>query len=169
MPASTQGPSSRPRAPALLRRLAALLYEASVLFGVLWAVAMIYGLAVGQRSGVMDRHGLQLAACLALGLYFIGFWTRAGQTVAMRAWHIRVIDAQGRPPRFWRAGLRFLLGWLWVLPPLAIAWWAGLDHAAGLVLLAVWIVLWAFACLLREDRQFWHDAWSGTRLVDTEP
>lgn len=168
MQATTQDPSSPLRAPTLPRRFGALLYESIVLFGVLWSVAMIYGLAVGQRSGMMDRHGLQLAAFLALALYFIGFWSRAGQTVAMRAWHLRLIDQQDRPPRVWRAGLRFLLGWLWVLPPLAIAWWTGLDHAAGLVLLAAWIVLWAFASLLREDRQFWHDAWSGTRLVDTE-
>lgn len=157
------------QAPSLFRRLAALLYESIVLFGVLWLAALLYGLTVGQRSGVMDRHGLQATAFITLALYFIGFWTRAGQTVAMRAWHIRVVDTRGRPLRLWRAGLRFLLGWLWVLPPLAFAWSVGFDHAIGLVLLTVWIGLWALACLMREDRQFWHDIAAGTRLLDTQP
>lgn len=157
------------QAPGLFRRLAALLYEAIVLFGVLWMAALLYGLVVGQRSGVMDRHGLQAVAVFALALYFIGFWTSAGQTVAMRAWRIRVVDVRGQPLGLSRAALRFLLGWLWVLPPLALAWSTGLDHAAGLVLLIVWIVGWALASRLRKDRQFWHDAGAGTRLIDIQP
>ena len=154
-------------APTLFRRLAALLYESVVLFGVLWVAALIYGLAVGQRSGIMDRHGLQATAFLALAAYFIGFWTIAGQTVAMRAWRLRVVDARGQPLTLWRAALRFVLGWLWVLPPLALAWGLGLEHAAALLMLVAWIGLWATASQLRADRQFWHDAWAGTRLIDT--
>ncbi len=154
------------RAPPLFRRLAALLYESVVLFGVLWVTALVYGLAVGQRSGIVDRHGLQATVFLALAIYFIGFWTVAGQTVAMRAWRLRVVDTRGQRLPLWRAGLRFLLGWLWVLPPLALAWGLGLDHAAALLMLGAWIVLWAAASQLRADRQFLHDTWAGTRLID---
>ncbi|MBW4049074.1 MAG: RDD family protein [Proteobacteria bacterium] len=154
------------QAPTLFRRLAALLYESVVLFGVLWVAALVYGLLVDQRSGIMDRHGLQASAFLALAAYFIGFWTIGGQTVAMRAWRLRVVDANGQPLSLWRAGLRFALGWLWVLPPLAFAWTLGLEHAAALLILVAWIVLWATASRLRADRQFWHDVWAGTRLID---
>lgn len=155
------------QAPSLYRRLAALLYESIVLFGVTWLAALLYGLTVSQRSGVMDRHGLQAVIFLTLAIYFIGFWLRPGQTVAMRAWRLRVVDANGHALRFSRAGLRFVFGWLWVLPPLALAWLAGLDHATGLGMLFGWMILWALASYLRPDRQFWHDAFAGTRLIDS--
>jgi uncharacterized RDD family membrane protein YckC len=155
-------------APSLYRRLAALLYESIVLFGVVWLAALVYGLAIGQRSGMMDRHGLQSVVFVALALYFMGFWAGPGQTVAMRAWRLRVVDAGGQPLRLGRAGLRFVLGWLWVLPPLALAWWTGLDHTAGLGILMAWMLLWALASYLRADRQFWHDALAGTRLVEIQ-
>ncbi|MDR1969056.1 MAG: RDD family protein, partial [Burkholderiaceae bacterium] len=29
-----------------------------------------------------------------------------------------------------------------------------------------WIALWALASLLQPQRQFWHDIWAGTRLID---
>ena len=35
---------------------------------------------------------------------------------------------------------------------------------AGLALL-IWMALWALASRLRPDRQFWHDAWAGTSLI----
>ncbi len=153
-------------APSLYRRLAALLYESIVLFGVIWLAALVYGLVVGQRSGVLDRQGWLAVIFIALALYFMGFWTGPGQTVAMRAWRLRLVDARGQPLQLGRSGLRFALGWLWVLPPLALAWWTGLDHAAGLGLLLALMLLWALASYLRAERQFWHDALAGTRLVD---
>jgi len=33
----------------------------------------------------------------------------------------------------------------------------------------VWIFLWAGSSFLRKDRQFWHDHWAGTRLIDVRP
>ena len=33
---------------------------------------------------------------VVLGIYFVWFWSR-GQTLAMKTWHIRLVDAQGRP------------------------------------------------------------------------
>lgn len=155
-------------APSLYRRLAALLYESIVLFGVVWFAALVYGILVGQRSGVMDRHGLQAVVFVTLALYFMGFWSGPGQTVAMRAWRLRVVDSSGQPLRLARSGLRFAFGWLWVLPPLALAWWTGQDHTAGLGLLMAWVLLWALASQLRADRQFWHDALAGTRLIDIQ-
>jgi uncharacterized RDD family membrane protein YckC len=155
-------------APSLYRRLAALLYESIVLFGVVWLAALVYGLAIGQRSGMMDRHGLQAVVFVALGLYFMGFWSGPGQTVAMRAWRLRVVDAHGQHLSLGRSGLRFVWGWLWVLPPLALAWRTGLDHTAGLGLLLAWMVMWALASYLRADHQFWHDALAGTRLVEIQ-
>ena len=33
----------------------------------------------------------------------------------------------------------------------------------------VWIGLWAWLSRFHPDRQFWHDQWSGTRLIDVRP
>ena len=107
-----------------------------------------------------------------LGGYFMYCW-RNGQTLAMRAWKIRIVDASGAAPPLGRACIRYVVGWVWVVPPLA-AMAALAPHAASFsaalgldaAALGVWIALWSLASLLRDDRQFWHDVASGTRLVD---
>jgi len=60
-----------------------------------------------------------------------------------------------------------VLSWLWFLPPLA-AYAAGVPALTTLALQALWVVLWALASRLHPERQFWHDALAGTRLVHLE-
>lgn len=144
-----------------------MLYESIVLFGLLWAVGLAWGVATGQRSALMHRGGLQVVSFLALAVYCVGFWSGPGQTVAMRAWHVRVVDVRGDRLPAWRAALRFLLAWAWVLPPLIIAWALRLGGPADMLLLTLWVAAWSLLSRLQADRQFLHDAWAGTRLVDT--
>jgi len=66
--------------------------------------------------------------------YFLWCWLRGGQTLAMKAWHIRLV---GVTPQ--KALLRFLLAFL--LLPVSIPW-----------------------ALLDRDGQFLHDRLAGTRL-----
>jgi len=37
----------------------------------------------------------------------------------------------------------------------------------GLGAVCVWVVFWALLSKLHPDKQFWHDDWSKTRVVDT--
>ena len=37
--------------------------------------------------------------------------------------------------------------------------------SVALVLLLGWVAVWALLSRFHPDRQFWHDAWAGTRLV----
>jgi hypothetical protein len=37
------------------------------------------------------------------------------------------------------------------------------------VLTVGWVLVWALLSRFRADRQFWHDAWAGTRLIDVRP
>lgn len=160
-------------APRLRRRLASLLYEALVIIALVLVVVALFSL-VGMAAPVIGARRPVLLALMfvALGGYFTYCW-RNGQTLAMRAWKIRIVEANGAPVGLGRACLRYVLAWAWVAPPLALlAAYAphapsfsaalGIDAAA----LLAWIALWAFACLLRADHQFWHDVASGTRLVD---
>ncbi len=161
---------SRLVAAPLVRRMAAFLYEGVLLFGVLAVTALVYGVAVHQTSGIEKRSGLIAVCFVVLGLYFIGLWTRAGQTLAMKTWHLRVLTDRGLPLTPRRALARYLACWVWFLPPLALAGaWkpAGAWGVFGLV--GGWIALYAVAALLHPRRQFWHDALCNTAVVSARP
>jgi uncharacterized RDD family membrane protein YckC len=157
-------------APGLARRLAAFVYEGVLLFGVVMIAGLVYAGLTQQRHALQGRAGLMVFLFLVLGLYFSWFWSRGGQTVAMKAWHIRLLAADGRPVSRGRAVARYLLCWLWFLPATAAVYAAGL-HGRGAIVTALLVGVLAYAALawLRADRQFWHDVVCGTRLVDCRP
>jgi uncharacterized RDD family membrane protein YckC len=158
------------RTPGLARRLAAFVYEGVLLFGVLMIAGLVYSAVTQQRHALQGRAGMMLFLFLVLGLYFSWFWSRGGQTVAMKAWHIRLLCADGRPVSRLRAAIRYVLAWLWFLPATAGVYLAGL-HGKGEFTVALLVGVLAYAALawLRPDRQFWHDVVCGTRLVDCKP
>lgn len=155
-------------APALLRRLAAFVYEGVLLFGVLMLAGFVYSSLTQQRHALQGKTGLQLFLFGVLGLYFSWFWSHGGQTVAMKAWHVRLIGADGAPVRQGRALLRYMLAWLWFVPALATAHFAGLQGGAAMAgILLAGVLAYAGLAWLRPDRQFWHDVVCATRLVDS--
>jgi uncharacterized RDD family membrane protein YckC len=157
-------------APSLRRRLACLLYESVLLFGVVVIAGLLYGMVVGQRHALAGRTGLQATMFLVFGAYFVYFWSRSGQTLAMQTWHLRVVGPDGQPPRPLRAAWRYVLAWLWVLPAPLAAWLAGLHGTAPILLSMVFgLVAYAALAWLHPQRQFWHDAAAGTRLVTALP
>lgn len=127
--------------PGILRRLAAMAYEAVLLTGLLLVASAIFMTVAGGAPslGGWQRHALQAFLVAVLAAYFLWNWLRGGQTLPMKAWHIRLV-MPGRPnvpPA--RALLRFV----------------------ALALMPV-SLLWA---LFDRDRQFLHDRIAGTRLV----
>lgn len=158
-----------PAAP-LLRRMAALLYESVLLFGILFATGLIYAIAVRQTNGMQHRTGLIAVCFLVLGLYFIGLWTRGGQTLAMKTWHLRVVTRAGEPLTPRRALTRYVTSWVWFLPPLLLTHALALPNAAAYFgVVAVWIVLYALSALAHPRGQFWHDALCDTAVVTALP
>ncbi|MCY7370851.1 MAG: RDD family protein [Polaromonas sp.] len=151
-------------APSIWRRMACWLYEGMLLFGVIFIAGYLFGTMTQTRHALDNRPGLQLFVFLTSGVYFVWFWAR-GQTLAMKTWHIRVVGVHGQPLTRQRAALRYLLSWMWFLPPLATTWLAGLSAPAGAALAFGWIVVWALSSRLNSERQFWHDIWAGTRLI----
>ena len=125
--------------PGLPRRLAALGYELVLLFAVGFFAAWLFFFASGGRdatSGAL-RHALQILILAFFAAYFLWCWLRGGQTLAMKAWGIRLVGASPG-----RALLRLLLAAL--LLPTGIS------------------ILWVF---VDPDRQFLHDRLARTRLV----
>lgn len=157
-------------APGLRRRLAAMLYEAVVLFGVLMVSALLFSTLKDQRHALQGRGELQLFLFVMLGLYFTWFWTHGGQTVAMKTWHVRVVRQDGRPLGWANALTRYVLCWLWFLPALGVAA-ASKLHTSGeyAVALLSGVVVYAALTRLHQDHQFLHDRLCRTRLVTWRP
>jgi uncharacterized RDD family membrane protein YckC len=112
-------------------------YEALLVFAVSFFAAWIFFFASGAgdaTSGAL-RVELQLFILMFVAAYFLWCWLRGGQTLAMRAWKIRLVDVTPA-----RAALRFLVAL--ALLPLSVLW-----------------------ALVDRDRQFLHDRLAGTRLV----
>jgi uncharacterized RDD family membrane protein YckC len=117
-----------------------MVYEAILLFAVAFFAAWLFYFASGARDATSGglRYALQLFIAAICAAYFLWCWLRGGQTLAMKAWRIRLVDVTPR-----KALLRFVLALL--LLPVSIAW-----------------------ALFDRDRQFLHDRLSGTRLVDAQ-
>ena len=170
VPASTEPGDTRPVAAALRRRVAALVYESVLLFGILFATGLVYGVAMHQTNAMEHRSGLIAACFLVLGLYFVGTWTHGGQTLAMKTWHLRVVTDAGAPLPPRRALMRYLASWVWVLPPLAFAHAVlPVNATAYFSAFGAWVALYALSALLHPRRQFWHDTLCETAIVDAPP
>lgn len=115
-----------------------MVYEAVLLFAVAFFAAWLFYFASGGRDATAGwlRYTLQFFIGAVFAAYFLWCWLRGGQTLAMKAWHIRLVDVTPR-----KALLRFILAV--ALFPVSLAW-----------------------ALVDRDRQFLHDRLAGTRLVN---
>jgi uncharacterized RDD family membrane protein YckC len=154
--------------PPLLRRMACWLYEGMLLFGVVFIAGYLFGTLSQTKNAMDNRHALQAFLFVVFGIYFVWLWAK-GQTLAMKTWHIRVLDRSGRPLSQGRALLRYLCSWLWFLPPLLASWFFALKGGEAVVIFVGWIAVWAILSRFHPRQQFWHDALAGTQLVDDRP
>ncbi len=152
--------------PSLARRMACWLYEGMLLFGVVFIAGYLFSTLSQTRNALDNRHGLQAFIFLIFAIYFTWFGTQ-GQTLAMKTWHIRLVDAHGQALTQARALRRYLLSWVWFLPPIALASLLGISAIETLVLTLVWVAVWALLSRFQRQGQYWHDIWAGTRLVQT--
>ncbi len=146
------------------RRSAAAVYDGLLLLG-LWMVALVIDTVVRDLLG-LDRSWAALRAYLfVVGLGFFGWsWTHGGQTLGMRAWHLRLRRADGAAVRWLDAALRYaamLVCWgfaltpaLLQLPQLASRPRAGLIAAAALIATGL-VVLWMRLDARRRGPQDW--------------
>jgi uncharacterized RDD family membrane protein YckC len=146
------------------------MYEGVLLFGVLMAAGLVYGVITQQRHALVGSTGLKVFLFLVLGVYFVYFWHRRGQTLAMLTWHIKLVGPGGAPVGVLRAVCRYMLSWLWFIPALALFYFWGLKGGGPFtVVLVAGILAYAGLSRLRPDRQFLHDAACQTRLISALP
>ncbi|WP_233800438.1 RDD family protein [Paraburkholderia sp. HP33-1] len=161
LPVATPGVA----APTVRRRLAALFYEAVILFGIVFLAGYLFSTLTQQRNGLTHHNLLAAWIGLVVGVYFVWFWTHGGQTLPMKTWRLRVVGADGAPVSVGRAVVRYVLAWLWFLPPLAVHPALGLRVPQTLVIAGVWFVLWAASGRFDSQRRFLHDRLAGTQVV----
>ena len=144
--------------------MACWVYEGLLMFGVVFLAGYLFGTLSQTRNAMDNRHALQAFLFITFGIYFVWFWAK-GQTLAMKTWDIRVVDAGGNSITQKRALLRYMLSWMWFLPPLILSWALGLPGKEGAVLALGWVAIWALMARFHPQKQFWHDAWAGTQLI----
>lgn len=142
-----------------------MLYEAMLMFGVLFISGWLFAALLEQRHALYLRTVLQDWLFLVIGLYFVWFWIHGGQTLAMKTWRIRLETSDGKELTVKRAIGRYLLSWLWIVPGLAAAWALGAKNWMLVLIPAANILLWALSIYLDPQRQFLHDRLAGTRIV----
>ena len=153
--------------PEIWRRMACWLYEGILLFGVVFLAGYLFGTLSQTRNAMDNRNALQAFLFVVFGIYFVWFWSK-GQTLAMKTWNIRLVDAHGLPVSQLRALGRYAASWVWFLPPLVAVSPFKLSGGEITVLVLGWVAVWATLSRFQLNKQFWHDIWAGTRLV-TEP
>ena len=118
-------------------RLAALLYDSVLLTALLIAYTSAAMLANHRLALEFATAGAWVYAYRAglialIGGYYLLNWTRSGQTLGMRAWHLRAVTDAGMPMSIKTAALRFLCGILaWPPAMLGVLWlYADSEHLA---------------------------------------
>jgi uncharacterized RDD family membrane protein YckC len=151
----------------LLLRVAAMIYDGVLLFGI----CFVAGFAVLALTGwptPLDgarRLALQAAVFVAVGVYFCWCWHRSGQTLALKTWRLRVADAAGKNPALPRALARYALSWSMFLPGFAYVAVMQPAGAGGVAALAAGFVLMLLPALFDGEHRLLHDRLTGTRIL----
>lgn len=154
-----------PPIPSIKRRFAVMLYESMLLFGVVFIAGWLFDTLTQSRHALMLRHVRQGWLFLVLGVYFVLFWRRGGQTLAMKTWHVKLVAPGCKGVPLWRAIARYLLAWMWLLPAMALDYLLGLKGWASIGTLVAGAALWALTARFGKERQFLHDRLAGTRII----
>lgn len=125
----------------LARRLAAMGYDTLVLIA-LWMLVAFIGVAANGGEAVTSPW-LRVVLLGVTFAFFAVFWMRAGMTLGMQAWRLRLETRDGQTPSFGQCLIRFVM--------------------AGVSLLALGLGYgWV---LIDRERRSWADIASRTRVV----
>jgi uncharacterized RDD family membrane protein YckC len=120
-----------------------MVYECLLLFGVAFFAGLVFHLLVRTEMTALVRHIFQFYLLTIIGVYFVWSWRHGGQTLAMKTWKLRVIDAGGGNVSLPQAVTRYLYA------------------CAGIGLCGIGIVY----ALIDRERLFLHDRLSKTRII----
>jgi len=158
--------------PHFWRRVSCSLYEQLVLLGVVAFTFLLPNLGLGILFNISLPSWLTFIYLYAvLGMYFVWYWTKSGQTLAMQTWRIRMIGQNGYKLTKRQALWRYVFGSLWILPCVVLQFIFHLEKWQIIeMLFAVALFLWPLSIYLDRripiERQGLPDRFAGTRLVE---
>lgn len=161
-------------APTIKRRIALNLYEMLVLFGVMAFTFLVPHLTIGVLFEVTAPSAILMAHLyLVLAFYFMWYWTKTGQTLAMQTWRIQLVSEDGSIMKRSQALMRFAIGSLWLIPAALLLFInikmnpsASMGGSVSIIFFSITLFLWPLSAVLdRKNRQSIPDRWSRTRLV----
>lgn len=126
-----------------IKRLLACLYELLILIAIAMLVTWLFIACFSASTQGGKRLVLQLLLWLSIGAYFVSCWVKSGQTLALQAWKLRIVNADNSPLTLQQACRRYLLASLLM----------------GLFGITLW---WA---LLNKQRLFLHDKLGHTKCI----
>ena len=159
-------------APQFWRRVSCCLYEQLVLLGVIAFTFLVPNLGLGILFGVSLPSWLTfLYLYSVLGIYFVWYWTKSGQTLAMQTWRIRMVGANGFNLTRRQAIWRYVYGSLWIVPCAFLQWIFHLEKWQIIeMLFAVALFIWPLSIFLDRRnaslRQSLPDRMANSRLVE---
>jgi len=158
--------------PQFWRRVSCCLYEQLVLLGVIALTFMLPNLGLGILFGIALPSWLTFIYLYSvLGIYFVWYWSKSGQTLAMQTWRIRIIDMNGYALTRRQALWRYIFGSLWIIPCVLLQWAFHLEKWQIIeMLFSVALFFWPLTMYLDRSsplqRQSLPDRFAGTRLVE---
>ncbi len=143
------------QSPSLLRIIAAMVYDSLLLA----AISIAYGAIVvairvliqgqpeaGQRIhwSILSGSLISMGWVAILVLFYMYFWHKFGQTLAMKTWHFKMVDAQtNRHANYRQCAVRSITAILSLLL-LGFGYWCRFFH---------------------PQKRMLHDMLSGTKLI----
>jgi uncharacterized RDD family membrane protein YckC len=159
-------------APRFWRRVSCCLYEQLVLLGVIAFTFLLPNLGLGILFGIALPSWLTFVYLYAvLGVYFVWYWTKSGQTLAMQTWRVRLIGKNGHNLTKKQASWRYVCGSLWLIPCVLLQWAFHLEKWQIIeMLFAVSLFIWPLSIYFDRknvlQRQSLPDRLAKTRLVE---
>ena len=99
-----------------------MVYEVLLLAALLLVAGFVFLRFVGEIDNTV-RPFFQIYLLIIVGIYFVWFWSHGGQTVAMKAWRVRLVNDNGSRITTKQAVYRYLLALLsFGLTMVGIAW-----------------------------------------------
>ena len=99
-----------------------MVYEVLLLAALLLVAGFVFLRFVGEIDNTV-RPFFQIYLLIIVGIYFVWFWSHGGQTVAMKAWRVRLVNDNGSRITTKQAVYRYLLALLsFGLAMVGIAW-----------------------------------------------
>ena len=136
-------PDSEMSTCGVLRRLAAMTYDSTLLFAVLFFATIVAMIFFQPAELQASRVVYPMYLLLVIYLYFVWQWIYGRQTLGMKAWRVKLIRDDATVLNWQSASLRFVLALVSLIPLGFGLFWSVFD----------------------PDRATFYDRYSKTRLI----